>query len=159
MGVDCMKHARMTKVFTVLLGCALLGGVVGANASGAATKGKFTTTGTATGTIDDNGALSVTVDATSATVDSSTTVTGQLPPGSGIGKKTAKATTTYTATGTFSDTSISTKMPGTVSGTLTTTDGGVYTTPSILDFSISCTVSYPPLSIRCTVTLKGTASD
>ena len=55
---------------------------------------KWTTTGTATGTIDDSGNIGATVDGQGAVVLSTTTLVGVLAKGSGIGSRTAKTKAT-----------------------------------------------------------------
>src|SRR5450432_2039816 len=114
-----MAANRFKKVFGVLAVFGLLlgtSGVVAGSASAHGTKPvKYSSTGTADSstpgnTIDTNGNFSVTVDGTGPLgVSSTSTVSGSVATGAGIGKMAAKTTSTPDAGGNFGPTTVAFK--------------------------------------------------
>ena len=120
-------------------------GIAGSPADAAKIKLKAAMTGTA----DAAGNVDVSANTSALTVHA----LGQLALGTGTGNKAAAGTGTTNATGGFSGVATSSKMTLDVTGQL---GGGGPFPPggTAIAITIKCTVSYPPLSIRCTITIS-----
>jgi hypothetical protein len=132
-----MMRSRIARVATLVVAAGLCFGVAAAP-SGAATKYKATGDGTA----DTAGAIAVSMSSTKLVAD----VTGQLATGTGTGKKKASSTASTDAEGGFIGDFSSGQMTGIVSGRILS---HLPPAGTALTIEINCTVSYPPLSIKC----------
>ena len=153
-------RSRTIKAGIVVGTLALAGGTflaVGGPAASATVR--YHTTGFAAATINDDGSFTATVDGTgSGGATSTTTVTGQLAPGSGIGTRGASGSAALSSDGSsftssFVSAQVSPKGPdatGTISGTISPT-GTLGTNAS---YSFSCAVTFPPLAMQCTVSVR-----
>ncbi|MGO8870240.1 MAG: hypothetical protein ACLQPH_02360 [Acidimicrobiales bacterium] len=159
-----MNH-RFGKAVGVVAGCALVLGTIvmvgGQMASAHSTGTKYKTVGFAPGTIGDDGSFSATVDGTgNGGASSTTTITGQLATGTGIGNRGAAGQTALSEgafSASFTSTQRSTSGPdasGTISGTVTPSNPSPVATD--MTYSFDCAVTYPPLAVQCTVTLRWT---
>lgn len=101
------------------------------------------------GTADTQGAFAVTASSRKLLSD----VAGQLAPGTGTGRKIATTTAVAGDDGHFVADFSSAKMSGVVRGQILVPPPPPGTA---LQIEIRCTVSYPPLSIRCTIIISFT---
>ncbi len=160
-----MRH-HLGKIVGTTASCALALGLMtvvgGPAASAHPSTTKYKTVGFAAGTIGDDGSFSATVDGTgTGGASSTTTITGQLATGSGIGQRASvgsAALTTDSFSAPFTSkqrTSSGPDATGTVSGTVSPAPD---TTAAVnVSYNFVCTVSYPPLAVQCSVVLKWSA--
>ncbi|MGA2837576.1 MAG: hypothetical protein ABSF84_13350 [Acidimicrobiales bacterium] len=160
-----MRH-RLAKIAGATAACALALGMVtvvgGQAASAKSSNVNYKTVGFAAGTIGDDGSFTATVAGTGANgATSSATITGQLATGSGTGQRGASGSAALTEdsfSSSFSSKQRSTSGPdatGTISGTVSPAPD---TTVAInINYNFTCTVSYPPLAVQCSVVLKWSA--
>jgi hypothetical protein len=121
----------------------------------------YKTIGFAAGTIGDDGSFSATVNGTgNGGATSTTSIVGQLTTGSGIGARGSSGSAALSE-GSFSASFVSSQRTtsgpdasGTVSGTVSPAGSSPVATD--MSYNFTCTVSYPPLAVQCSVTLKWT---
>jgi len=164
-----MRRALISRVAVAALVTGLPAGIwlaSGSVANATIVQRQHTVVGSALGTIDDNGAISATVNGKDLKGATSTaTVTGQIAPNAGVGVFSARGTMIMGSGGTpgsfttsFSSMRLAQPMvvgsppalTGTLAGSVSPTNGSSTTA---MTYFIRCVASYPPLRLSCSVTI------